>query len=157
MNTANLRAAKSELKKEMAGGDVRAGLRYLNGLTRHRFTGLYLFEDPQLKNEYIFDKKNPDTESFPDNVPVTATYCSFTRSQGGGGLAIENAPEDDRAEGHPARHEIQSYCGVPLVNKMGEIYGTICHFDHKPIRISDTNVELMEAVAPILERCFALT
>lgn len=146
-----LKEKKAELKEILVGGDLRAGLKYLNQLTPHRFTGLYLFEDPTLKNEYVYDEENPSLQKLPEDMPVTATYCSFTREKGSA-LAIENAREDERTQEHPARETIQSYCGVPLVNTMGEIYGTVCHFDYKPIRIRDETVRMMEALAPLIEK-----
>lgn len=149
MSATEYQEAVSKLRKLIAEGDVRAGLKYLNSLTPHRFTGLYLFHDPKLENKYIVDAENLDIESLPD-VPLTATYCSFTRSKGEV-LAIENSLKDDRVQDHPAREEIVSYCGVPLQDKSGEIYGTICHFDHESVHISDLNVALLEAVAPLLE------
>lgn len=151
MNTVDYQDAVSRLKQAFAEGKVREGLKYLNSLTPHRFTGLYLFEDPAMENKYIVDKEDLDLETLPDSVPVLATYCAFTRSKGDL-LVIENSLEDDRVRGHVARKEIQSYCGVPLVDKQGGVYGTICHFDHEPVDISDLSVQLLEAVAPLLDR-----
>ena len=150
MSTTEYQKAVSRLRKLVGEGDVRAALKYLNSLTPHRFTGLYLFDDPKLKNKYIVDAENLDVETLPD-VPLTATYCSFARSKGEV-LSIEDSLKDDRVQGHPARNEIISYCGVPLQDKSGEIYGTVCHFNYEPVRISDFNVELLEAVAPLLEK-----
>ena len=36
------------------------------------------------------------------------------------------------AEGHPARETILSYCGVPVMNELGVILGTLCHYDVVP-------------------------
>ena len=149
MSTTEYQEAASKLRKLVGAGDVRAGLKYLNSLTPHRFTGLYLFDDPKLKNKHIIDAEDLDIETLPD-VPLTATYCSFTRSKGEV-LSIENSLEDDRVQDHTARDEIISYCGVPLQDQSGEIYGTICHFDYNSVSISDLNVALLEAVAPLLK------
>jgi GAF domain-containing protein len=51
--------------------------------------------------------------------------------------------------------EVRSYCGVPLVDDDGHMFGTICHFDYGPLPISDDSVALMEAVAPLLKRDLA--
>lgn len=47
---------------------------------------------------------------------------------------------------------MQSYCGVPLLNSDGKMFGTICHFDYKLSQVSQLDVELMEYMAKILER-----
>ncbi|WP_442945135.1 GAF domain-containing protein [Nostoc sp.] len=47
---------------------------------------------------------------------------------------------------------MQSYCGVPLLDEDGKMFGTICHFDFRAIAISDANVALMEAIAPLIRR-----
>lgn len=138
----------ARLRDLIAVGDLRGALRFLNDQTPHRFTGLYVFEDPTLSNLQIIDKQDPDSESLPD-VPVTATYCAFTRSTGGP-LAIRDARREDRWTDHPARDEIISYCGVPLVDDQGAIFGTICHYDYGPVEISPENVELLEAVSALL-------
>lgn len=138
----------AHLRERLAAGDVRGALRYLNAQTPHRFTGLYEFRDPRLDNLHIVDKQNPDTTSLPD-VPVTATYCAFARSTRRP-VAIEDARLDERFEDHPARNEIISYTGVPLIDRMGEVFGTICHYDYAAVEISAENVALLEAMSALL-------
>ena len=140
--------ALSEIRSYIANHDVRSALQYLNSLTPHRFTGMYIFEDPVLKNRYIVDKLNPGMESV-DDVPDTATYCVFTRAKEDV-FSVTDAMEDERLEGHPKRGEIRSYTGVPLLDDQGDVFGTICHFDHEVVEISDQNVHLLEAIAPLL-------
>uniref|UniRef100_UPI0005927548 GAF domain-containing protein n=1 Tax=Zavarzinella formosa TaxID=360055 RepID=UPI0005927548 len=65
---------------------------------------------------------------------------------------ITDALNDDRVIGHPSREAVQAYCGVPLMDKEGKIFGTLCHFDFKPMPVPDGHVELMEAVAPLIEK-----
>lgn len=80
-----------------------------------------------------------------------ASYCVFVRDRGRA-FATSDSLQDARVRGHPKRREVQSYCGVPLRDTNGEMFGTICHFDFRAIPISDENVELMEAIAPLLKR-----
>lgn len=149
MSRPSYEEALSVLRRHLAEHNVRAALKYLNSLTPHRYTGLYLFDDPMLKNKYLVDKRNPDYESV-DDVPQTATYCAFTRAQGDI-LSITDAMGDPRFADHPAREEIRSYCGVPLLDERDDVFGTVCHFDHDVVEISDLNVQLLEALAPLLE------
>jgi len=121
---------------------------YLNGLTEHRYTALYRFDCEQLRNIYIFDREAPEMESCPD-IPIMASYCMFVRSTDKSFVTMDSTG-DDRLFGHPKRLVVQSYCGVPLIGEDGRAFGTICHFDPQALTISNINVELMEAVAPLL-------
>jgi len=138
-----------ELKTVLSEQGIRAALIFLNGLTEHRFTALYRFDRETLKNLYFVDRDNPAQESVPD-IPVMASYCVFVRNSRSR-FSTPDSLQDDRVGDHPKRREVQSYCGVPLRDTNGEMFGTICHFDFRPIPISDANVELMEAVAPLLK------
>ena len=150
MSDVTFQEAIGKLKNYVEEEGIRPALKYLNSLTGHRFTGLYLFDDPTIKNRHIIDAEDPDVETLPD-VPVKATYCSFTRSKGES-LSIANSQEDDRVKDHPARDEVLAYCGVPLQDERGNIFGTVCHFDYEPVDISDMNVQLLESIAaPISE------
>jgi hypothetical protein len=148
MDHEKFNGALTRLRQILSEGSVRDALIYLNSLTPHRFTGMYLFDDPNLKNRYIVDKLNPELEQVPD-VPMTATYCAFTRNMPPF-LSVTDSREDERVKDHPARDEVISYCGVPLQDDRGEVFGTICHFDYKAVAIEDTNVKLLEAFAPLL-------
>jgi GAF domain-containing protein len=137
-----------QLKAVLQRGDVRAAITFLNGLTEHRFTSLYRFDDETLTNLYFFDRENPTQESTPA-IPVLASYCVFVRSSRRT-FTVFDALHDDRVRDHPKRPDLQSYCGVPLLAKDGKMFGTICHFDFRPIPISDENVWLLEEVGPLL-------
>lgn len=137
----------SALRELIEQDRVREAILYLNRLTPHRFTGVYIFDDPQARNSMIIDEENPELESLPD-VPMTATYCSFTKPDGVP-LVIVDSLTDQRFEEHPARNEVRAYCGVPMVSEFGEVFGTVCHFDFRQIPIEESVVRLMEAVGPI--------
>lgn len=68
-----------------------------------------------------------------------------------GTFTVSNSMEDVRLEHHSKRTIVRSYCGVPLHNEAGKVFGTICHFDFHPMPITDSIIELMEALAPLLE------
>jgi GAF domain-containing protein len=138
----------TQIKSIIGSDGPRAVLTYLNGLTDHRFTALYRFDVEQLRNVYFFDRDRPQVETCPD-IPVMASYCVFVRSSNNTFVTLDSMV-DERVAGHPKRLEVRSYCGVPLVNEDGRAFGTICHFDARPLSISDQNVELMEAIAPLL-------
>jgi GAF domain-containing protein len=138
----------AQLKLIHGRDGVRAMLIYLNGLTEHRYTALYRFDLERLKNVYFFDRETPAQESCAE-IPIMASYCMFVRSTDRKFVTMDSTG-DERLFGHPKRLEVQSYCGVPLIGEDGRAFGTICHFDHLAIPISDRTVSLMEAVAPLL-------
>jgi GAF domain-containing protein len=140
--------AVAELKAIIREDGIRAGLIFLNGLTEHRFSALYQFADHQLRNLYFFDREYPDVES-AEEIPVTASYCVFLRDTGQL-FHTSDALRDDRVRSHPKREQIQAYCGVPVLDAEGKLFGSICHFDLQPRVIADEDVDLMEAVARLL-------
>jgi GAF domain-containing protein len=138
------------LRATVAEQGVRAGLQYLNGLTGHRFTALYRFEGETLRNAEFFDRENPSVTT-TEAIPVLASYCVFVRDAGAP-FHTDSARDDDRLGDHPKRTVIQSYCGVPLRDTEGRMFGTICHFDFAATGITRENLELMEEIAPALQR-----
>jgi len=144
----------TQMKDLASDHGIRAVLIYLNGLTEHRFTALYRFDLEQLKNAFFFDRERPEVETCSD-IPVMASYCLFVRDSGNTFVTMDSMV-DARVTGHPKRLEVRSYCGVPLVDEEGRAFGTVCHFDARPLAISDQNVELMEAVAALISSSVGL-
>jgi GAF domain-containing protein len=142
---------KTEQLRRMRDIHARAGLRalliYLNGLTGHRFTAVYRFDIDQLRS-VTHDRECPEVESCPD-IPVLASYCVFVRKSRHSFFTPDSLA-DEWTSDHPKRLEIRSYCGVPLVDGAGRVFGTICHFDPRPMPISEENVTLLESVASIV-------
>jgi GAF domain-containing protein len=64
---------------------------------------------------------------------------------------VQDAERDERVRNHPKQATVRSYCGVPLLDRNGKMFGSICHFDFKPGRISDRDVELLEYMARLLQ------
>lgn len=138
----------ASLKTILDRDGIRAALAFLNGQTPHRFTALYRFDDDMLKNLYFYDRQHPDVDSSAE-IPVNASYCVFVR-QSGMTWRVSDAPNDERADGHPKQREVRSYCGVPLLDRFGKLFGTICHFDFEALPITNSNVDLLEAVGPLM-------
>lgn len=129
-------------------GDVRGALAQLNARAGYRFTSLYRFDDATLRNVWFYDREHPERERC-DDVPVLASYCVFVREDRST-FRLDDSQADARVAEHPRREQIRAYCGVPLIDDTGRMFGTVCHFDFRPRSISDENVALMEALAPML-------
>lgn len=142
--------ALQRLRALIHQGDVRGALAMLNARTAHRFTSLYRFDDDVLRNVWFYDCQHPEVETIEDG-PVRASYCVFVRETQST-FQVDDADADLRVADHPKRDQIRAYCGVPLLDAEGRMFGTVCHFDYRPLRISDENVALMEALAPLLQR-----
>ena len=136
------------MKEAFAKGGPRAALAFLNSLTSHRFTSLYLFDEEMLLNVVFYDREHPELTRSED-IPVMASYCIFVRDSKAP-FMTEEARTDERVNNHPKQETLQSYCGVPLFSRDGKMFGTICHFDFEPGRVSDLDVELLEYMAILL-------
>lgn len=144
----------AQLKTVLATRGVRGAVQYLNSLTAHRFTSLYKFDGPTLHRITFYDRENPEADHSED-VPIESSYCVFVRDLHGP-FIMDDSGADERVQDHPKREILQRYCGVPLLDEMGRMYGSICHFDFAPGRIEETEVALLERLAALLRPSFAI-
>jgi GAF domain-containing protein len=142
------RAAVARFRDTLEADGVRAALRFLNARSIHRFTALFRFEGATLRNLHMIDRDDPTVERSPD-LPVLESYCVFVRQTAQPFLTSASL-SDPRVEGHPKQRSVQSYCGIPLMNEDGTLFGTLCHFDFEPIGFASEEVFLLEAVAPMI-------
>jgi GAF domain-containing protein len=140
--------ALARLRTILRSDGIRPALVYMNALTGHRFSALYQFDGETLRNLYFYDRECPDVETM-EEIPVTASYCVFLR-ENGGLFHTSDAMRDERVRSHPKREQIQAYCGVPVHDARGKLFGSICHFNLQPRVIADEDVDLMESVARLL-------
>jgi GAF domain-containing protein len=82
---------------------------------------------------------------------MQTTYCSIV-GETQSGLAVDDAELDDRVHTHPARERYAAYCGVPLRDRDGESFGTLCHYDPRPRIGTSGQLELLDRVAPLVAR-----
>ena len=127
---------------------VHAVLGFLNARVEHRFTGLYRFDPPVLRNVLIYDRENPGLRIAPD-APLEETYCSIVgRTEEP--FHTRNSHEDDRVRDHAARDSVRAYTGVLLEDDEGRPFGTLCHFDHVPCEPATDDLALLQRLAPAL-------
>lgn len=134
---------------EISECDVRALLRYLNGVSGHRFTGVYRFEPGWVASVSLYDRENPQVAVGPD-VPMHESYCWLT-GLGDHSYVIEDASTDARLTSHPARASVRAYLSVPLRDCAGQPWGTLCHFDFSPRKVSPGTIERMEYYRPLVQ------
>jgi len=142
------RSAVARLREILESEGVRPALRYLNGQSEHRFTAVFRFEGGTLRNLHMIDRLDPAVERCADQ-PVLDSYCIYVRRTAEKFITADSA-HDERVSGHPKQNVVQSYCGIPLLDDDGKLFGTICHFDFEPLPFGDEEVMLLEDVAPLL-------
>jgi len=143
------KSALNELKYVFSTKGTRCAIAYLNSLTDHRFTSLYRFDGDTLRSVIFYDRQHPEMLTCED-IPVMASYCVFVRDSGAM-FTTHEATRDVRLANHPKQHIVQAYCGVPLLDQNGKMFGTICHFDFQPRSTADVDVELLEYMAHLLQ------
>jgi GAF domain-containing protein len=127
---------------------IRGVLKRLNEQGAHRYTGIYYKVGDRLKNLYIYDRENPEFAPFPD-IPATSSYCSLV-IRTCVAFSSESTLQDPRLADHPAREQVQSYCGAPLKRSNGEVFGTLCFFDFVPRRPVEGQTKMLDMVAGLL-------
>ena len=137
---------------KLLAGDLLDLLKYLNGLTDHRFTGVYRFEPGWVVSVTLWDRENPPTRIGAD-VKMKESYCWLT-GLGGASYVIEDAHCDSRLDGHPAREAVRSYIAVLLRDRLGQPWGTLCHFDFKPRKATAETRARLELFRPLVEEMF---
>jgi hypothetical protein len=140
--------AVQEFASVLNGSGLHAALAFLNGRTRHRYTGVYRFDPPLLRNVCLFDRENPPL-ALGGDVPMAETYCSLVGERAAL-FGTPNAARDERLVGHPARDVVRAYCGVPLRGGDGRCIGTLCHYDLRPRLTPDREIPLMERAAALI-------
>lgn len=145
---AGRRDAVAKFREILRADGVRPALTYLNRLSAHRFTAVFRFEGGTLRNLHMVDRNDPTVERCADQ-PVLESYCIYVRRTAET-FVTEDSASDERVAGHPKQKTVQSYCGIPLFEENGTLFGTICHFDFEPRPFGDDEVLLLEDAAPLL-------
>ena len=139
---------------ELRRGGPVAALRYLNGRTRFRYTGVYRVDPPVLRNMRLFDRENPDLNVSGAVAPLEETFCSIVCATNGS-FATPNALHDARLRTHAARESVLSYDGVPIRMPNGRVWGSLCHHDIRPRLLASAEQHILEAAAPLFARWLA--
>lgn len=129
--------------------DLCVMLEYLNGLTTHRFTGIYRFEPGWVVSVALYDRENPRLR-IGANVKMKESYCWLT-GVGDSVYIIEDAPIDGRLDGHAARDAVRSYVAVLLRDAAGTQWGTLCHFDFEPRTADADTIARLNVFRPLVE------
>lgn len=70
-------------------------LRFINAQSQHRFTALYAFEGPVLKNICLVDKEDVSVSRM-DSIKVVDSYCLYVRNSGQQFVVPNSLMDDSR-------------------------------------------------------------
>ena len=131
--------------RRLSDEGLRSALAGLLALTDYRFIGIFRFKNGQAAAAVHYDRENPN-ELRSAEVPETATYCCYVRDSRGA-FTTANALLDARLDGHAAREAVPAYCGVPIMDSEGVIFGTLCCYDVVPRDPAQVDMPLLLQVA----------
>lgn len=134
----------------LASQGLRLALADVLSTSDYRFIAIFRFNGDRANAAVFFDRENPEVVRV-DEVPAKATYCCYARDARGA-FVTADALIDARLDGHVAREQVRSYCGVPIMTPEGEILGTLCHYDLVPRDPEQIDLELMCEIASALEQ-----
>jgi GAF domain-containing protein len=127
---------------------LRDALAGLLKRTDYRFIGIWRFQDGKANAAVHFDRENPQATT-TEEVPDTATYCCFVRD-GKAPFKTPHALIDERLSSHPAREQVATYCGVPIMDSDGNVLATLCHYDVAPRDAEQVDMALMLMISAYL-------
>ena len=130
-------------------GALFEALRLLNHGTPYRFTGVYTFDYPYVKNVVLFDRESPNIEIGADVIWNDA-YCRMTTANGLP-LIVTDSLQDERLSEHPVRGSLRFYCGIPLRTPDDKPLGTLCHYDLAPQVLQDETFERLMSVRTLVQ------
>jgi hypothetical protein len=122
-------------------------LKFLNGRTSHRYTGVFRFDGDMLRNVALIDRWVAEVTSGED-VPLARAYCAHL-ARTGGTLEVAHGPTDARVP-WMADSDILSYCGAVINAPDGSRWGALCHFDTSRCESSGSEVPLLDAAAKLI-------
>jgi GAF domain-containing protein len=124
---------------------VVAGLAFLNRRVGHRCTAIYRLEHLTVRNLYLFDRQGAQLPEALSVVPLGDSFCQHAIREGA--FLTEDTRDDVRVDGSPFQGVVVAYHGIPLRDKRGQLFGSICHFDFKPQALPDEEFEVLQQAA----------
>ena len=136
----------TEVRKRLFDDGVRAAVIHLNGLTGFRFTALYRFGENGVSSVFFYDRLHPTVVTSPE-IPLISAYCSEVQAHR---QPFCTNSVLSTAQASKPLSRVQSFCGVPLIDSEGSMFGTLCHFDFATRSLDQQHIELMQSVADLL-------
>ncbi len=140
----------SRVQAALAAGGISAAIAELNSGVPHRYSGIFKLDGELLKNTHMFDKLGQAKPESLEVVVLKDSFCQIVMRDGF--FLTDHTLTDDRLNYSPFKGVVMSYHGVPLLNNVGELGGTLCHFDLVEQAISDDEFLCLQEAAKIFPR-----
>lgn len=127
---------------------LHGALEFLNDRTPHRFTGLYVMVGGRLRNVALYDSFDVRVMQGEKAAEELTRFFRLENPVRLGRLS----PGGQQRWSQSATRNIRSYCGVPLSDRSGKAFGTLCHFDMHRCQERKSDLPLLRQAAEILKR-----
>jgi GAF domain-containing protein len=138
-------APLAQLQCLLENAGLRAALEFLNKRVPHRYTIVYKFDGEAFYGMVVVDKLKEPVPALFNKVPFIDSFCQYSVDEGA--FWTSDALRDRRLDGHIHQAAVQSYCGLPLTQPGGKLYGTFCHLDMVPQALSDDEFAFLQRAA----------
>lgn len=129
------------------GDGLVGALRFLNGRTPHRFTGVYRFDQSMLRNVALVDKWNLSVTRGED-VPLAEAFCAHLYVVGGS-IKVVDGGRDPRTPWMRDGSNV-SYSGATILDEAGQRWGSLCHFDPAPCEGNQSDMAWLQSAASLI-------
>ena len=137
-----------EMRRVLTTQGGVALVEYLNNGVPHRYTAVYRQTGSILHNVLFHDKERKRRPAHLALIPYAHSYCQFVVR--GGEFRTDDSISDARLLGHPLRTFVMSYHSVPILDSRESFWGTLSHFDVRPLSLPESEYELLRSAAGLL-------
>ena len=129
---------------------VQAALAFLNARVPHRLTTVNHIDDGHMVCTLLHDKAGKLTPGTVAKVPMDHSFCQFVVRDGS--FYSAHSGNDIRLIDHPYPGVMLSYCGVPLIDANGELFGTLCHLDMESHTLPPEEFDVFQRAARLFPK-----
>jgi hypothetical protein len=147
MTSTNPDEGLESLRRVLDEAGLHEALRYLNGRTPYRFTGVYRYDGDTLRNVALFDRWLPESRK-GDDAPMGQTFCAIMREEGDS-LEVDHAAGDERFP-WMQQNAVVCYSGAVIRDTEGRPFGTLCHFDVNRVQQTTRDVALLRHAGRVI-------
>lgn len=140
--------AIADFERVLAQDGILAGLHFLNRRVAHRYSAIYRLQHLTARNLYFYDRQGELLPAAFGAVPLGDGFCQHALREGS--FRTDDTRTDSRVNGSPFKGVVIAYHGLPLSDKRGQLFGSLCHFDCVPRSLPDEEFELLKEAARVL-------
>lgn len=139
-----------DLTRVLESEGAQAALAFLNARAPHRLTSINLIQSDHMVCQLLHDKAGKLAPTAIAPVPMLHSFCQFVVQDGW--FSTHDSSTDVRLDQHKYQGVVLSYCGVPLTDASGELFGTLCHMDMQAQLLPEEEFDFFQRAARILPK-----